>query len=82
MQNTVYLCYRLKTKDGFRHNYFKIEAKGNKLDVKPNEKGILNVFVTNEIVDINSLEIDKPNLETNGYINELKTENHFVRSQG
>lgn len=69
-------------KDGFRHNDFKIEAKGNKLDIKPNEKVILNVFVTKEFIDMTSLEIDRPNLEINGYINEVKAGNHFGKSEG
>jgi uncharacterized protein YpmS len=81
-QNTVYLGYRLKTKNGFRHNDFKVEVKGNKVDIKPNEKVILNVFVSKEYIDMSALEIDKPNLEINGYLNEVKAENHFMRSQG
>lgn len=29
-----------------------------------------------------SLEIDRPNLEINGYINEVKAGNHFGKSEG
>ncbi len=70
-QNTVYLSYpKLKP--------WKIEATGNKLDIKPNDEVLLAVFTPTELPKNNNLSDPKlTSIMIRGYLNEVKEINHF-----
>ena len=78
-QNNAYLSFPIKIQKGQRSNEFKIEAKGNKLDIKPNEEVMLNVFAPKEDYEKDtSLDIEKPELEFVCYINDVNIENRYI----
>jgi len=82
-QNTVYLSFPIKNLKGVSTNNFKIEAAGNKLDIKPNEELTLSFFCQREdYVNNASLDIQHPNLEIKGFIDTVTEENHFEKSGG
>ncbi|MDQ0914581.1 hypothetical protein [Paenibacillus sp. V4I5] len=83
-QNNIYLSFPLKTQDnGILGNTFKIEATGNKLNIKDNEELIVNVFALKKGYEGNSnLDLDQPYVEIKGYIDEMKGENMFHTGHG
>jgi hypothetical protein len=48
-QNSVYVSFPIKTQNGSRSNKFKVEADGNRLDIKPGEEVILNVYTQRKL---------------------------------
>jgi hypothetical protein len=77
-QNVVYLSYPLKLPNGQMGNKFKIEAIGNKLDIKPNEVINLNVFAPIQEYENNkNLVLDTPDLQIIGYIDDVTAEHQF-----
>ena len=54
----------------------KVEAKGNKLNIQPNEEVLLNVFIPIECITPELKDIE-PELEIKGYIEEVKEERCF-----
>ncbi|TVX91514.1 hypothetical protein [Cohnella terricola] len=82
-QNNVYLSYPIKMVNGYRGNEFKVEAKENKLDIKPNEEIILTAFTPKEEYENNdNLLITECYLEIQGYIEEVEAANHFGKTIG
>jgi len=82
-QNNVYFSYPIKIENGSKGNEFKVEAKNNKLDIKPNEEILLNVFTPiEEYKGNNKITITECNLEIQGYIEEVKEINHFGKTIG
>jgi hypothetical protein len=79
-QNVVYVSYPIKSGNGVRSNKCKVEAIGNKLDIKPNEEVMLSVFMPIENYKDNPyLDTENPQLEIIGYINKVTEENRFQR---
>lgn len=77
-QNNVYLGFPIKKPNGYSSNNFKVEATGNRLNIKPGEEFTLNAFAPIEEYKGNSLlDIENPQIEISGYINEVKDLNHF-----
>jgi hypothetical protein len=82
-QNNIYLSYPIKTTNGSKGNDFKVEAKNNKLDIKPNEEVIITVFTPKEEYEGNEkLDIKHFNIELVGYIDEIKEKNRFQKYGG
>lgn len=82
-QNVIYLSYPIKNLNNSKSNKFKIEATGNRLNIKPNETVVVSVFAPKEEYENNqSLDIDNPNIEIVGYMDEVKDETHFQKSSG
>jgi hypothetical protein len=80
-QNNVYLIFPIKTEMGSNSNEFKIEARENRLDIKPGEELILTVFAPKEIYEGNTnIDIENPIIQINGYINEVTHMNYFSKS--
>ena len=80
-QNSVYISYPIKNGNGLSLNKCKVEANGNKLDIKPKEEVILNVLMNNEnFQDNKMLDTENPDIQIEGYINEVKEINHFEKS--
>ncbi len=77
-QNNVYLYFPIVKNNGNSksNNPMKVEAKGNKLNIQPNEEILLNVFIPIECITPESKDIE-PELEIKGYIEEVKEERHF-----
>lgn len=79
-QNNVYLSFPIKTESGSKGNEFKIEAKNNKLNIKPGEEVLLTVFAPKEMYEGNpSIEVENPTIEINGYFNEVEEQSRFAK---
>lgn len=77
-QNSVYLSYPIKQGTGSSFNKCKVEAIGNKTDIKPGEEVSLGVFMNSEnYKDNKMLDAENPDIQFEGYINEVKEANHF-----
>ena len=77
-QNSVYISYPIINGNGLSMNNCKVEATGNKLDIKPNEEVTLFAFIPLENYKENeSLDINRPQYELKGYFNEVIPINHF-----
>lgn len=82
-QNSVYISYPIIHSNSQSMNKCKVEATGNKLDIKPNEEITLNAFIPIEnYKDNKSIDSDKPQYEISGYLNEVIPTNHFDKSGG
>ncbi len=79
-QNSVYVSFPIRMQNGSRSNKCKVEADGNRLDIKPGEEVSLNVFIPKENYEKSKdLDITRPNLEWKAYFNEVKIENRFEK---
>jgi DnaJ-class molecular chaperone len=78
-QNNVYVSYPVKTKTaGYQGNEYKVEAKGNKLNIQPGEKIIFHVIMPFDgIGDKSLLGIDNPSIQINGYLGKLDNKHRF-----
>ncbi|WP_239616834.1 hypothetical protein [Cohnella mopanensis] len=82
-QNIVFISYTIKTQNGSKGNEFKVEAKGNKLNIKPHEEVILNAFTPiEEYQGNNKLNLKEGYLDIQGYIDEVEEANHFGKTIG
>ncbi|SFS76312.1 hypothetical protein [Paenibacillus sp. BC26] len=82
-QNIVFISYPFKTDSGSKGNVFKVEAKNNKLDIKPKEEVILNAITPKkEFEDNKNILVNECYLEIKGYIDQVKDENHFEKTIG
>jgi hypothetical protein len=82
-QNSVFISYPFKTQNGSKGNEFKVEAKNNKLDIKPNEEIVLNAFTPIEEYKGNTnLLINECYLEIKGYVGQVEEANHFGKTIG
>jgi hypothetical protein len=82
-QNIVFLSYPIKTDNGSRSNNFKIEAMNNKLNIQPGEEVILLVLAPREMYEGNDMiDIENPNIEIKGFINEVTASTVFHKSGG
>ncbi|WP_406764751.1 hypothetical protein [Candidatus Clostridium radicumherbarum] len=62
-------------------NKCKVEATGNKIDIKPNEEVTLNVFIPGENYENNNkIDSNRPQYEIEGYLNEVSKLTHFGQS--
>lgn len=66
--------------NGLTTNKAKIEATGNKLNIRPGEKVLLNVFIPSEYYFSGKIDRNRPQYEIKGYINNVKDSNHFESS--
>ena len=83
IQNNVYVSFPILIENGTRSNEFKIEAKNNKLNIKPKEEVLLTAFATKEMYEgISKIDITYPNIEINGYVDEVTELNHFHKGGG
>ncbi|WP_088015009.1 hypothetical protein [Gottfriedia acidiceleris] len=77
-QCNVYLRYHVLLKQGIQLSPFKIEAMGNKLNIKPKEKLTIKVTIPKEKGFKGELQdIYNPELEVLGYVKEVKNDNKF-----
>lgn len=82
-QNNIFISFPIKTQNEVLGNPFKIEASGNKLNIKDNEEIIVTAFVLKKGYEGNSnLDLDHPYVEIKGYIDEMKSENIFHIGHG
>ncbi|WP_088015012.1 hypothetical protein [Gottfriedia acidiceleris] len=77
-QNNVYMHFNIKTLNGYKMNPFKIEAKGNKLNIRPHEKLILTFKIPIETgLKANLLNMDHPEIEIKGYTEKISNSHLF-----
>lgn len=77
-QNNVFMSYPLKQNNGYTGNEYKVEAEGNKLDIKPGEEIELKVFAPFKGVgDKDSLSFDTPNILVEGYLETVNEKSKF-----
>jgi len=81
-QNTVYISYPVRNgNSGYISNKAKVEAVGNKLDIRPGEEITLNAFIP-DAFDSEKVDQHRLEYEISGYIDEVKDSNHFGQSGG
>lgn len=81
-QNTVYISYPVRNgNSGYTLNKAKVEAVGNKLDIRPGEVITLNAFIP-DAFDSDKVDQHRLQYEMKGYINEVKDSNYFEQSGG
>ena len=81
-QNTVCISYPVwNGNSGYILNKAKVEAVGNKLDIRPGEEITLNAFIP-DAFDSDKVDQHRLQYEIKGYINEVKDSNHFEQSGG
>lgn len=78
-QNNVYVSFPIKTGElSSKGNDYKIEAKGNKLDIQPGDVVTLDVYMPFEgIGDISLLEVESPNIQLIGYLDKVDNKHRF-----
>lgn len=76
-QNNVYLYYPIKTENGSKGNDFKVEAKGNKLNIEPNEEVALTIFTPFVGMNNPELLVEEPSIEIKGYIEKVDISHSF-----
>jgi biotin synthase-related radical SAM superfamily protein len=76
-----YLSYPIKQgESGIMTNKCKVEATGNKIDIKPNEEITLSVYIPSEDYENNKIDSNRPQYEIEGYINVVSNLTHFGQS--
>ena len=81
VQNNVFISYPLKGSTGTsqRQNNFKVEANGNKLNIKTGESINLRVFMPKEVyIDNEFILEDAPWFEVKGYLGKVDIRNQFM----
>ncbi|MFJ7941854.1 hypothetical protein ACIQYG_25835 [Peribacillus sp. NPDC096622] len=78
-QNNVFVSFPIKHgESAYKGNEYKVEAKGNKLDIQPGEKITLNVFMPFEgMGDKSMLGIDNPSIQLIGYMETVDNKQQF-----
>lgn len=77
-QNNVYLSFNIKEEDVIKQNNFKVEGRGNKLNITPKETINLTFSVPKKIFDTSkSMLSEKPTLEMKLYLNEVEQNKFF-----
>jgi hypothetical protein len=80
-QNSVYISYPIIQDQSRQTNKCKVEATGNKIDIKPDEEITLNAFIPCEdYKDNTKTDSNQPQFEIEGYLNEINTLTHFEKS--
>ncbi|MCO1603497.1 hypothetical protein [Desulfosporosinus nitroreducens] len=78
--NTVYVSYSVKNGNNSHvSNKAKVEADGNKIDIRPGEEVTLNAFIPS-VFDTNKVDQRRLQYEIKGYIDQVKDINHFGQS--
>lgn len=78
-QNNVFVTYPLKiNENAYKGNEYKVEAKGNKLDIQPGEKITLSVFMPFEgLGDKTMFALDNPSYQLKGFLENVDSKHHF-----
>ncbi|MFF3025372.1 hypothetical protein ACFVRR_22470 [Gottfriedia sp. NPDC057948] len=78
-QNNVFVTYPLKiNENAYKGNGYKVEAKGNKLDIQPGEKITLIVFMPFEgLGDKNLFALDNPSYQLKGFLENVDSKHQF-----
>ncbi|MBM6602317.1 hypothetical protein [Priestia megaterium] len=78
-QNNVYVYYPIKKRENvYGNNPYKVEAEGNKLDIKPGEKVNLDIYMPLEGIQNQSLiETKKPVIQLKGYLDTVDSKHKF-----
>lgn len=80
-QNNVYISYPMHIGENTKSlNKAKIEAEGNKIDIRPGDEVILNAFIPDGIFNSDKVDLSILQYEIKGYIGEVKDVNRFGRS--
>ncbi|UPM54806.1 hypothetical protein [Gottfriedia acidiceleris] len=78
-QNNVYVSFPIEiNQNAHKGNDYKVEAKGNKLDIQPGEDRILNVYMPFDGLDKESLAIDDPSYQLVGYLKQVDGKHLFT----
>ncbi len=79
-QNNVYISYPLRTGKNINSlNSAKIEAEGNKVDIRSGDEVILNAYIPAGVFNSDKVDLNILQYELKGYIGEVKDINRFAR---
>lgn len=77
-QNNVYVSFPIEiNQNAQKGNEYKVEVKGNKLDIQPGEKYTMHVIMPLEGIDKSVLALDTPNYELKGYLEKVDNKHLF-----
>lgn len=77
-QNNIYVSFPIElNENAHKGNEYKIEVKGNKLDIQPGEEYTLNVIMPMEGIDKSVLALDTPSYELKGYLEKVDNKHLF-----
>jgi hypothetical protein len=80
-QNNVYLSYPIKIDHGSTSNHCKVEAQNNKINIKPKQQVLLNIFMQKcDYQGNDQLMSENPEIEFTGYFSQVAELNHFQKS--
>jgi hypothetical protein len=80
VQNNVYIGFPVtnKEKSIWSSSDWKVEAKGNKLNIEPGQEIPLNAYLSDEFFKYNELIcLDRPEVEIKGYLDNMNSMNQF-----
>ncbi|TQR28955.1 hypothetical protein C7Y47_18865 [Lysinibacillus sphaericus] len=83
-QNNVFVSFMIKEgENAYKGNEYKVEAKGNKLDIQSGEKVTLNVFMPFEgMGDQSLLGIDNPIIQLKVFMEVVDDKHQFTTGGG
>jgi len=77
-QNNVYVSFPIEiNQNAHKGNEYKVEVKGNKLDIQPGEEYTMHVIMPLEGIDKSVLALDTPNYELKGYLEKVDNKHLF-----
>ncbi|PGS46506.1 hypothetical protein [Bacillus sp. AFS041924] len=77
-QNNIYVSFPIElNENAHKGNEYKIEVKGNKLDIQPGEEYTLNVIMPMEGIDKSVLALDTPSYELKEYLEKVDNKHLF-----
>lgn len=80
-QNTVYVSHPVRIgNNGYQSNKAKVEADGNKIDIRPGEEVMLKALMPLAVFDRNKIDPNRLQYEIKGYIDQVKATNRFGQS--
>ncbi len=77
-QNNVYVSFPIEiNQNAHKGNEYKVEVKGNKLDIQPGEEYTMHVIMPLEGIDKSVLALDTPSYELKGYLEKVDNKHLF-----
>ena len=80
VQNNVYISFPVTNKEKtiWSSSDWKVEAKGNRLNIEPGKEVMLNAYLSDEFFKYNELIcLDRPEVEIKGYLDNMNSMNQF-----
>ena len=80
VQNEVYLSYPLINMTQSKQNDLVVRGRNNKLNIKQNEKVLLDFYIPRNILNTQMIDYENPHMEIIGYSDEVTDKHRFQKS--